>query len=86
MKKVDFLPDKPKKEKVSLTIDGELLPMLMAFAQEDDRSLSSYINLILRSHVIQREAREIHTEQPAEEVLHRKKSTGKVAEKKPYSV
>lgn len=86
MKKVDLLPDKPKKEKVSLTIDGGLLPKLMSFAQEDDRSLSSYINLVLRNHVIQRELRESRADQSPEEAKHTHRAAGMVAENKPYSV
>ncbi len=42
---------KPLKEKISITIDGDLLETLKALAEEDDRSLSQYINITLRTHI-----------------------------------
>ena len=39
---------KPLKEKISITIDTDLLEKLRLRAEKDDRSLSSYINLILK--------------------------------------
>ena len=39
---------KPLKEKISITIDSDLLEALRAEAEKDDRSLSQYINLILK--------------------------------------
>ena len=39
---------KPLKEKISITIDCDLLEKLRANAEADDRSLSQYINLILK--------------------------------------
>ena len=39
---------KPLKEKISITIDSDLLEALRAEAEKDDRSLSQYINLILQ--------------------------------------
>lgn len=41
---------KPLKEKISITIDGDLLEKLKSLAEEDDRSLSQYINIILKEH------------------------------------
>ena len=41
---------KPLKEKVSITLDSDLLERLRAKAEYDDRSLSQYINLILKKH------------------------------------
>ena len=38
---------KPLKEKISITIDTDLLNELKAEAEKDERSLSQYINLIL---------------------------------------
>lgn len=43
--------EKPMKEKVSLTLDWDLLAVLREQAVECDRSLSQYINLILKDHV-----------------------------------
>lgn len=42
---------KPLKEKISITIDGDLLEKLKIKAEEDDRSLSQYINLALKDHI-----------------------------------
>ena len=46
---------KPLKEKISITIDGDLLEKLKYEAEKDDRSLSQYINLILRRHILKKE-------------------------------
>lgn len=42
---------KPLKEKISITIDSDLLADLKAEAEKDDRSLSQFINLILRKYI-----------------------------------
>ncbi|MCM1438205.1 MAG: ribbon-helix-helix protein, CopG family [Roseburia sp.] len=42
---------KPLKEKISITIDSDLLKELKVRADEDERSLSQYINLILRNYL-----------------------------------
>ncbi len=42
---------KPLKEKISITIDADLLVKLRQLAEDDDRSLSQYINLILKQHI-----------------------------------
>lgn len=42
---------KPLKEKISITIDSDLLDKLKEKAEKDDRSVSSYINLILRKYI-----------------------------------
>lgn len=42
---------KPLKEKISLTIDGDLLEQVRERAEWDDRSLSQYINQILKKHL-----------------------------------
>lgn len=47
---------KPLKEKVSITLDSEILNKAKQFAEEDDRSLSQYINLVLRKHIIMLES------------------------------
>lgn len=39
---------KPLKEKISITIDSDLLEKLRQKAEEDERSLSQYINYILK--------------------------------------
>ena len=42
---------KPLKDKISITIDNDLLEELRKMAEEDDRSLSQLINRILKSYV-----------------------------------
>lgn len=42
---------KPLKEKISITIDSDLLEKIREEAENDDRSLSQYINLILKNHI-----------------------------------
>ena len=42
---------KPLKEKISITIDGDILAKLKEQAEFDDRSLSQYINLVLKQHI-----------------------------------
>ena len=42
---------KPLKEKISITIDADLLEELKEKAEEDDRSLSQFINIILRKYL-----------------------------------
>ena len=46
---------KPLKEKISITIDNDILAKLKRKAEEDDRSLSQYINLILKEYLKKRE-------------------------------
>ena len=42
---------KPLKEKISITIDSDILETIKSEAEKDDRSLSQYINLILKKHI-----------------------------------
>ncbi len=42
---------KPLKEKISITIDNDVLAKLKEKAEYDDRSLSQYINLVLKQHI-----------------------------------
>ena len=49
---------KPLKEKISITVDSEVLEKIRFFAEADDRSLSQYINLILRDHIKKYETEE----------------------------
>ena len=47
---------KPLKEKISITIDSDLLAKIREKAEADDRSLSQYINLALKKHLEETEA------------------------------
>jgi len=42
---------KPLKEKISITIDNDVLEKLRVLSEKDDRSLSQYINIILKEHI-----------------------------------
>ena len=42
---------KPLKEKISITVDSDLLEILRKEAELDDRSLSQYINIVLKEHI-----------------------------------
>ena len=49
---------KPLKERISITIDSDLLEKLREKEDEDCRPLSQYINLVLRKHVEQEEKKQ----------------------------
>ncbi len=42
---------KALKTKVSITLDDPILESVKILAEQEDRSLSSYINLVLRAHL-----------------------------------
>ena len=42
---------KPLKDKISITIDSDILERIKKEAENDDRSLSQYINLVLQHHI-----------------------------------
>lgn len=42
---------KPLKNKVSITLDNDIIIQLKALAEQDDRSFSQYINLVLKEHL-----------------------------------
>lgn len=42
---------KPLKEKISITVDSDILEIIRQKADEDERSLSQYINLVLKQHL-----------------------------------
>ncbi|MDD5924292.1 MAG: toxin-antitoxin system protein [Clostridia bacterium] len=42
---------KPLKEKISITLDSNIVDELRIRAENDDRSLSQYINLILKNYL-----------------------------------
>jgi len=42
---------KPLKTKISITIDEDILVKLREMAEEDDRSLSQYINMLLKERI-----------------------------------
>ena len=46
---------KPLKEKVSITLDSDIVAKIRELADEDDRSFSQYINKVLKDYVNQKE-------------------------------
>jgi len=44
---------KPLKQKVSITLDNDLVQRLRELSENCDRSLSQYINLVLKEHLKQ---------------------------------
>lgn len=42
---------KPLKEKVSITLDSDIIKKLKDLAEDDDRSFSQYINMVLREWI-----------------------------------
>lgn len=42
---------RPLKEKISITIDSDILAKVKERAELDDRSLSQYINIVLKQHI-----------------------------------
>lgn len=42
---------KPLKEKTSITLDNDLVEKVKELAEQDDRSFSQYINMVLKEHI-----------------------------------
>ena len=42
---------KPLKNKVSITLDADVIEKIKTLAEKDDRSFSQYINMILKEHL-----------------------------------
>lgn len=42
---------RPLKQKISITIDEDILSKIRIIAENNDRSLSQYINLVLKEHL-----------------------------------
>mgnify|MGYP005779730323 FL=1 len=45
---------KPLKVRLSITLDEDIAQKIRDLAEKDDRSLSQYINLVLRQHLLQK--------------------------------
>lgn len=48
---------KPLKTKVSITLDTDLIEIIKELAEQDDRSFSQYINLVLKEYVKKQDAK-----------------------------
>lgn len=42
---------KPLKTKVSITLDSDIIAKIRELAEEDERSFSQYINLVLKEYL-----------------------------------
>lgn len=42
---------RPLKEKVSITLDEDIIKKVKELAEDDDRSFSQYINMVLKEHI-----------------------------------
>ena len=42
---------KPLKQKVSITLDEDIVEQVKLLSEDADRSFSQYINLVLKSHI-----------------------------------
>lgn len=42
---------KPLKNKVSITLDSDIIEAIKLLAEQDDRSFSQYINIVLKAHL-----------------------------------
>ena len=42
---------KPLKEKVSITLDADVVREIKEMAEQDDRSFSQFINKVLKEHI-----------------------------------
>lgn len=49
---------KPLKEKVSITLDTDVIQRIKELAEKDDRSFSQYINMVLRNWTKENEVKE----------------------------
>lgn len=46
---------KPLKTKVSITLDTDMMETIKGLAEDDDRSFSQYVNLILKDYLKRRD-------------------------------
>ncbi len=42
---------KPLKEKISITLDSNIVEEIKTLAEDDDRSFSQYVNIVLKAHL-----------------------------------
>lgn len=54
---------RPLKTKVSITLDEEIIDKIKELAEQDDRSFSQYINLVLKEYLKERKKNEKNNNQ-----------------------
>lgn len=52
---------KPKKSKVSITLDPDIIEKINEMADNDDRSFSQYINMVLKEYIAKRSDTDANT-------------------------
>ncbi len=50
---------KSKKKRISITLDPEVVQKISKLAEEDDRSLSQFVNIILKEYLVRQEKSEL---------------------------
>lgn len=58
--------DRPLKDKVSITLDSNIVLEIRKLAAEDDRSFSQFINMVLRDYLIRRERQQSQEAKPGQ--------------------
>lgn len=48
---------KPLKTKVSITLDSDIIEKIKELAEDDDRSFSQYINMVLKEYLNNQESK-----------------------------
>jgi len=51
------MDDRAMKKKVSITLDDDTIETIKSYADNDERSFSQYINLVLNAHIRRMENR-----------------------------
>ena len=46
-----MIDQKPRKIKVSISLDDNVVEKIKSLAENDDRSFSQYINMVLKKHI-----------------------------------
>ncbi|MED9969181.1 MAG: toxin-antitoxin system protein [Ruminococcus sp.] len=54
---------KPLKIKVSITLDDDIVYRIKQLSEQDDRSFSQYINIVLKRHIAEKETTRQETKQ-----------------------
>ena len=49
---------RPLKERISITLDSDLLELVREEAENDDRSVSQFINLVLKKYITEKRQKE----------------------------
>lgn len=45
---------KPLKKRLSITLDSDIAEIIKQLAENDDRSFSQYVNIVLKEHIQQK--------------------------------